>query len=425
MRPHRQTERDLLAAILRKPELIVEAQSLDPSDFGLEANGVVFGAMRAVCDRGATLDHRTLRLQLEQIGKLEVIGGWPAISELIDSDQPLLGAGPFVQAIREASVKRRAFDVVERFHNDLLVPGSAAEAISQTVADLSKLADGGSEATLCEGAGLLRESTRAVETLLSGDGLGRSTGFLELDRLNLRLVPGEVIVIAAGTSRGKSALGAQIAYHVAKNEGRAAFVSLEMSKVQTLRRFVALEARVPLDVMRANADSAPMAQKLTRALSCIGSSRLIVADLSRDSRLSRVVASAQAAKARGGLDVLVIDYLGLLNLDGPRNRASRYEVVTELSREVKLAALRLNVAVILLAQFSREPEKREGGRPQLSDLRDSGAIEQDADAVILIHRAALASEGALLVAKNRNGPLGEVPITFDGPIFTFREQLAG
>jgi replicative DNA helicase len=198
-----------------------------------------------------------------------------------------------------------------------------------------------------------------------------------------------------------------------------------MSQVQTLRRFVSHEARVPLDLMRRNADNPAAVERLTLAASRVAGSGLIVADLSRDTRLSRLIGSAQAAKSRGGLDVLVLDYLGLVTLDGSRRGASRYEVTTELSREVKLAALRLRVAVVLLVQLSREPERREGGKPQLSDLRDSGAIEQDADAVILIHRLATSSEGAFLVAKNRNGPCGEVPITFDGATFTFRERTEG
>jgi replicative DNA helicase len=421
-----QTARDLLAAILRNPDLLSEADRLRAEDLETRAHGLTLDAMRAVQASGALLDHRTLRLELERGGNLVAAGGNAFIGELITGDVRLESVRPFVDALAEDSLRRRASracsDMRERLEDG---DAKAGAVVSEGIAALSRLAEGGSESTSCEGAALLRACTGAVETLLSGEGLGRSTGFPGLDALGVRLSRGEVTVIAAGTSRGKSALGAQIAYHVAKDGGRAAFASLEMSQSQTLRRFVALEARVPLDVMRANAESAAMVQKLTRASSRVANSGLIVVDLSRDSRLSRLIASAQAAKARGGLDVLVIDYLGLLNLDGPRGRASKYETITELSREVKLAALRLGVAVILLAQFSREPEKREGGRPQLSDLRDSGAIEQDADAVVLIHRAALSMEGALLVAKNRNGPLGEVPITFDGATFAFRESTEG
>lgn len=417
-----QTERDLLAALLGNPDLLGEADRLRPEDFDTRAHALTFEAMRAVQASGAMLDHRTLRLELERGGKLAAVGGPPFLGELITGFARLESVGRFVDAVATASLRRQGLSVCSELGARLgEVDEKPGAALSEGIAKLSRLAEGGGESTSCEGAGLLKACTEAVESLLSGEGVGRSTGFQGLDALGVMLAPGEVTVIAAGTSRGKSALGGQIALHVAKNGGRAMFASLEMSRKQTLRRFVAHEARLPLDVMRANAHSAAMLQRLTVAASRVASSGLIVADLSRDSRLSRLIASAQAAKARGGLDVLVIDYLGLLNLDGPRGRASKYETVTELSREVKLAALRLNVAVVLLAQFSREPEKREGGRPQLSDLRDSGAIEQDADAAILIHRAAGSLEGALLVAKNRNGPLGEVPTVFDGATFSFRE----
>lgn len=421
-----QTERDILGALLGNPDLLGEAERLRAEDFDLRAHALTFEAMRAVQASGASLDHRTLRLELERGGNLAAVGGAPFLGELITGFARLESVGRFVEVIAAESLRRQAVracsETGARLSEGDEKPGAV---ISEGIAKLSRLAEGGAESTSCEGAGLLRACTQAFESLLSGEGAGRSTGFRGLDALGVMLTPGEVTVIAAGTSRGKSALGGQIALHVAKNGGRAMFASLEMSREQTLRRFVAHEARLPLDVMKANAQSALMLQRLTSAASRVASSGLIVADLSRDSRLSRLIASAQAAKARGGLDVLVIDYLGLLNLDGPRGRASKYETITDLSREVKLAALRLGVAVVLLAQFSREPEKREGGRPQLSDLRDSGAIEQDADAAILIHRAAASLEGALLVAKNRNGPLGEVPITFDGALFAFRELEGG
>lgn len=417
-----QTERDLLAAILRNPDLLSEADRLRGEDLETRAHGLTLDAMRAVQASGALLDHRTLRLELERGGNLVAVGGPAFIGELITGDVRLESVRRFVEALADEALRRRASRLCSELRERLEdCDAKAGAALSEGIAKLARLADGGSGSTSCEGADLLRACTGAVESLL-GEGLGRSTGFPGLDALGVRLVPGEVVVIAAGTSRGKSALGAQIALRVAKDGGRAMFASLEMSREQTLRRFVAHEAGIPLDVMRLNASNPALLAKLTGAASRVSRSGLIVADLSRDSRLSRLIASAQAAKARGGLDALVIDYLGLLNLDGPRGRASRYETMTELSREVKLAALRLGLAVVLLAQFSREPEKRESGRPQLSDLRDSGAIEQDADAAILIHRAAGSLDGALLVAKNRNGPLGEVPIVFDGALFTFRER---
>lgn len=420
-----QAELDLVRAFLWTPGLLSDTEGLTPEHFGEPLARAVYRAMESLHSAEAQLDPRTLRVELERTGVLEALGGWAVVGlSLVDSHKRLESIEPLVSAIKDAALKRRAVAAVETFHRDILAPGSPADAITRTVAELSRLAEGGPDATACEGAGLLRACTGAVETLLSGDGSGLSTGFRGLDGLNVTLNRGEVMVIAAGTSRGKSALGAQIAYGAAKDGARSMFASLEMSQTQTLRRFVSHEARVPLDLMRRNADNPAAVERLTRAASRIAESGLIVADLSRDTRLSRLVASAQAAKSRGGLDVVVLDYLGLLTLDGSRRGASRYEVTTELSREVKLASLRLGVAVVLLVQLSREPERREGGKPQLSDLRDSGAIEQDADVVILIHRAATSSEGALLVSKNRNGPCGEVPVTFDGATFTFRERLA-
>ncbi len=415
-------ELDLLAALVANGELVPEAGGLTGEHFTHVAHVLTLEALRAIYGAGVPVDARTLRSELERTGNLAVVGGPAFIGSLVNGFPRLQSLRPLLAPIEEASMKRTAGVVCSDLRVELdeeeVKPG---EAIARAVAKLSRLAEGGTEATSCEGADLLRACTGALESLLSGKGAGVSTGVPSLDALGVTLTPGEVTVLAAGTSRGKSAAGAQIAYSVAKGGARAMFASLEMSRAQTLRRFVAHEAGIPLDVMRANATDPEMVQRLTRAASRVSSSGLIVADLTRDTRLSRLIASAQAAKARGGLDVLVIDYLGLLNLDGARGRSSRYEITTELSREVKLAALRLNLATVLLVQFSREPEKREGGRPQLSDLRDSGAIEQDADTVLLIHRGAGSIEGALIVAKNRNGPLGEVPVSFDGATFTFRQ----
>lgn len=414
-------ESTLLGLILENPALLADAGSLEPRDFVAAEHGRALEAMRAVQTAGHGLDALTLKAELQRAG-LEKPGALLAALMGTPRRDTL---EPFLSRVRDSATRRRALtllgDVREELSSETC---EALESVSRAIERFGGLFDSRrEERTTVEGAALRSAASRAVESWMSPSGQGLSTGFPGLDRLDVRLVEGEVIVLAAGTSKGKSALAGQIAYTVAKGGARVLFVSGEMSEAQMLRRFVAYEGGVALGNMRRFREDSGMLQRISGAIGRLPKG-LIVADMTRDTRLSRIVTEAQSAKTRGGLDVLVIDYLGLLRLDDERGGMSPYERVTRLSREVKLAAARLGVGVLLLAQLSRLPERREGGDtgPLLSDLRDSGAIEQDADSVVMIHRKSEETEGKLLVRKNRNGRLGAVDIVFFGDTFKTVER---
>lgn len=417
----------LLGLLLANPTLLPEAAGVEASDLPAKAHARALEAIRRISQAGHELDLLSLRAELAaEEWKPEDLSSF--LEALIAPRRETLE--PFLTRVLDAAMARRALRIFVDTREELTAGElRAGEAVARAVERLSRLAETREGASLVEGAEMMREAGAAMESWMDPQGGGLSTGFTGLDRLGVRLSVGDVVILAGATSKGKSAIAGQIAYNVARAGSRVLFVSGEMSLAQMLRRFVSHEARHSLGTIKRNRDERKMLSDVTAAIARLPPG-LVIADATRDTRLSRIVTDAQAAKARNpaGLQVLVLDYLGLLRLDDERGSITPYERITRLSREVKLAAGRLGVAVLLLAQLSRISSRREdqNSGPQLSDLRDSGAIEQDADSVVMIHRPAaedgLPVEGRLIVRKNRNGPLGEVPIVFDGATFTTWEK---
>jgi replicative DNA helicase len=281
-------------------------------------------------------------------------------------------------------------------------------------------------------ADVLHDEIDRLEALSKGDRdvTGTPSGFRDLDAKLGGFQPGNLIVIAARPSLGKSALVCNIAENVASKHGKpVAFFSLEMSEAELAHRFIACRSRIPNDKLRKGNVASRDWPRVVRACNELEEVPLWLDDSSDLSLLELRAKARRLASSQSGLGLVIVDYLQLMRAEDPR--ANRVEQVSQFSRGLKILARELNVPVIGISQLSRAPEQRPGGRPMLSDLRESGGIEQDADVVIFIYRAskydddADPSEADLIVSKHRNGPTGDVPVVFLEQYPRFVDRAAG
>ncbi len=281
-------------------------------------------------------------------------------------------------------------------------------------------------------AEVLGDEIDRLEALSKGDQTltGTPSGFRDLDSKLGGFQAGNLIVIAARPSLGKSALVCNIAENVASKHGKpVAFFSLEMSEAELAHRFIACRSRIPNDKLRKGNVASRDWPRVVRACNELEKVPLWLDDSSDLSLLELRAKARRLASSENGLGLVIVDYLQLMRAEDPR--ANRVEQVSQFSRGLKILARELKVPVIGISQLSRAPEQRPGGRPMLSDLRESGGIEQDADVVIFIYRAskydddADPSEADLIVSKHRNGPTGDVPVVFLEQYPRFVDRAAG
>src|SRR5437867_10580978 len=252
---------------------------------------------------------------------------------------------------------------------------------------------------------------------------GLSTGFIELDRLTSGLHPAEMVVIAGRPSMGKTALAMNVAEHVAVIQKKpVAVFSLEMSSQQLVQRMLCSRARVNLQKVRDGFLGERDCPSLTAAASKLAEAKIFIDD-SPSLAILELRAKARRLKAQQDVQLIIVDYLQLLRSPSRRGQDNRQLEISEISAGLKALAKELKIPLIVVAQLNRQPEARTGGKPRLSDLRESGSIEQDADLVALLvrpeiyeedeeARAEKAGEAELIIAKQRNGPVGEIPLTF-------------
>ena len=274
---------------------------------------------------------------------------------------------------------------------------------------------------------LVMSAIEQIEKLYENRGsvTGLSTGFVELDRMTSGLHPAEMIVIAARPSMGKTAFAMNIAEHVAMDAGKAVAVfSLEMSSQQLVQRILCSRAKVDLQRVRNGFLSERDFPNLTAAASQVAAAKMFIDDTPGLS-ITELRAKARRLKSQQDIQLIVIDYLQLLRSMSRRAQDNRQLEISEISAGIKALAKELNLPIIVIAQLNRQPDARakEGGRPRLGDLRESGSIEQDADLVGLLVRPEYyetddeakqerAGEAELIIAKQRNGPIGDIPLTF-------------
>jgi len=408
---HLESERAVVGAAILCPSTIdITSGIVGPRDFVDRDHGQAFALLADLHTAGEPIDDTTLLVdRFRRAGLLDRLGGRAGIGKLaVDCPNPD-HAPAYARAVKEASTRRRlralAAEMSTRAENLQIEP---AETIDWAEAELTRQRSGGVTAA----ASLACEMNAAIDDILAakanGRGVGLPTGLWRVDECLGGLYPGELIILAARPSIGKSALGVQIAQHNAEEDHPALIVSLEMKgkdiAVRALSKLLGIETRA-LRAGVINADDIETARQYASEIERLP----MYIWTSRSATLAKIRAAARVQQATTGLSVLVIDYL---NIIAAADRSKpRWEQVTEASGDLKSLALELGVPVVCLCQLAREAEKV---LPRLDHLRDSGSIEQDADVVMLLHRESRDATSATLdIAKNRNGATGILSLGFD------------
>ncbi len=423
-----EAEESLLGAMLVAEGAInisVVDVHLRPEHFYRESHRTIFKAILELSRKNEGADALTVTAELTEMGLLDAAGGKAYVHQLAAAVPSAGNARHYAELVKEQATLRSLLEATQQIQ---IRVGERRGEPTQLVEDAERLLF---EIAYSEKSGdfrsideILHEEIDKLEAL-SRDGhsmTGVPSGFRDLDDITGGFQPSNLIVLAARPSMGKSALVANIAEHVAVKHGRpVALFSLEMSETELAQRFVASQARLSGDKLRKGQVAASDWPKVVKACQALEQAPLWVDD-SSDIDILELRAKARRLHAseqhRGGLGMIVVDYLQLLRAD---HRAdSRVEQVGQMSRGLKILARELEVPVVAVSQLSRAPEQRPDKRPLLSDLRESGQIEQDSDLVMFIYRdeyynpEATENPGVaeILIAKHRNGPIGRVELTF-------------
>ncbi|MCL5669992.1 MAG: replicative DNA helicase [Acidobacteria bacterium] len=436
--PHNlEAERALLGFHLLDNGVLNQAlEFIDQNDFFSDAHRTTFEKMVYLSEKNRTIDLVTLCEELSREGLLEKVGGAGYVAALTDGIPIGVSASvaEYSRIIKEKSLVRRLINasnnVISRCFEGVDDPETLIDLAQSQVFDI---AEQKVQSGFLDIHQIVKSSFGTIDVLLDRGHrvTGVETGFIELDNMTSGFQPGELIIIAARPSLGKTALALNIAAHASVESGKKVGVfSLEMSKESLAIRLLCSEARIDSHKLRSGFTTRDDWPKMTKALGRLAEAPLYIEDTPALS-IMQIRAKARRLKADKGLDLLIIDYLQLAT--GHGRFENRTQEVSFISRGLKSIAKELNVPVLALSQLSRAPEQRPGQKPQLSDLRESGSIEQDADVVIFIFRERRSSEegeeepgGAetkLIIGKQRNGPTGDIPIVFMKPYVRF-ENIA-
>jgi replicative DNA helicase len=423
-------EKAVLGAIMLRPESMFEVDDvLSPDVFYSDRHKAIYKAMETLSSKGEPIDLLSISAKLKEDKSLERIGGATYLTEIVQS------------VPSSANIRYYADLIYHKFQLRNLI--TASDSISQLAyaedgTDVEEVLDQ-AEKKIFSITGLikngknfsfkdtLKETWAELEKLQENDGAMRGvpTGYHDLDMKLSGLQKSDLIILAARPSMGKTTLALDIARHAAVRENTPVVIfSLEMSSAQLVTRMLATEARVDAWKLRTgNLDDSDSFMRIRDALDRLSSAPIYIDDQAANT-MNKMKSFARRIKSEHGLGLIVVDYLQLMATS--KNHDSMVNQVTEISRSLKALARELEAPVLALSQLSRAVETR-GGRPKLSDLRDSGSIEQDADIVMFIHRDEMDRQGGgnvdgmtqLIVAKHRNGPTGEVDVMFDSATTTF------
>ena len=431
---HLEAERSVLGAMLQSAESVMLAQeSLTPDDFYDPAHREIFDAMIHLASLSRPVDLVTLDEELTRRGSLEGIGGLDYLISLSQFVPTTANAGAYIRIIDEKSTLRKLIGASQEI-SQLSYAGE--EETADILAEAEKkiyditMRKGGE--TIQPIQSVLLSTYERIETLAKNRGQleGVPTGYADLDRLLTGMHPGEFILIAARPSMGKTSIGLNIVENAAIRHGaKCAVFSLEMPAEQLIMRMLCSEANVDMQSVRRGTLTMEDWERLTDAMVPIARSQIYI-DATSGITVPEVRSKARRLQMEHGLDLILIDYLSLMTATG-RN-SSRQEEVSSISRALKGLAQELKVPVLVLQQLSRASAGRSDHRPILSDIRESGAIEQDADVVMFLHREAYYNPetekkniAELIIAKQRNGPLGTIELGWQAEYTKFVNLVGG
>ncbi len=411
-------EQSVLGGMLLSKDAISDVvEILRERDFYRPAHELIYDVIVDLYGRGEPADAVTVSAELAKRGDIARAGGAPYLHTLISSVPTAANAGYYAKIVRERAIMRRLVEAGTKIVQlGYTVEGDVDEAVDQAQVEVFQVTERRTSEDYVQLSTLLPQALDEIEAISKGVGIeGVMTGFRDLDKLTNGLHPGNMIVLAARPAVGKSTLGLDIARQASIHDGKTSVIfSLEMSRSEITMRMLSSEAKVGLNNIRSGALSDEEWSRLARRMGEISNAPLFIDD-SPNLSMMEIRAKARRLKQRHDLKLIVIDYLQLMT-SGKRVE-NRQQEVSEFSRHLKLMAKELAVPVIAISQLNRSPEQRSDKKPMLSDLRESGSIEQDADVVILLHRddlydqQARSGEADLIVAKHRNGPTRTITVS--------------
>ena len=415
------------AMLLDQDAALKAAEFLDDTMFYKEAHRVLFRAMVTLTERGDVIDPVTLRDELGKRGDLERAGGMEYIATLLDVVPTAANVEYHTRIVRDKAVLRRLVEAATEIIQDVYEGrGDSGEVLDNAEHRVFQVAQFRRSEDFSRLKELIWPTMERIEQLQGSQGIvtGVASGFIDLDRMTAGFQRGDLVIIAARPSMGKTSLVLNCVQHAAiEHQVGVAVFSLEMSKEALVQRLLCSEGLVDAQRLRRGALRDDDYPKLARAAGLLGTAPIWIDDSAALTPLA-MRSKARRLKAEHDIGMVVVDYLQLMQ--GPSTTENRQQEISYISRSLKALAKELDVPVVALSQLSRAPEQRtgEGRRPQLSDLRESGAIEQDADLVCFIYRPEMyegptdkdgnSIEGLaeLIVGKQRNGPTGTVELFF-------------
>ncbi|MDD3613223.1 MAG: replicative DNA helicase [Eubacteriales bacterium] len=429
IQPHSiEAEQSVLGSMLLDNEAVAAAlEELEGQDFYLEAHKEIFETILDIYDRGNPVDLVTVIEGLKQRGSLEAVGGSIYVSDLSVSVPSTANVGYYIKIIEEKSILRKLIKASNEIIRDSYEASEDLDIIidsaEKKIFDISQRKNARSFEQVKT---ILLETYNKIEELSKNKGkiVGVETGFRDFDLRTSGLNASDFILVAARPSMGKSSFAVNIAQYAAvHNQVPVAIFSLEMSKDQLVQRMLSSEANVELQKIRSGDLDEGDWLRLVQAAEPLSNAPIFIDDTPAITAME-IRSKARRLKLEHGLGLIVIDYLQLMA--GRGRYESRQQEVSEISRSLKALARELDVPVIALSQLSRAPEARQDHRPMLSDLRESGAIEQDADIVIFLYRDEYYNPetekkniAEAIIAKQRNGPTGTVELVWLGPFTKF------
>ncbi|MBO5260590.1 MAG: replicative DNA helicase [Agathobacter sp.] len=416
-----EAEQSVIGSMIMDKEAIVTAMEiLIKEDFYHQQYGVLFDAMIELYSAGQPVDLVTLQNKLKEKDVPKEISSLEFVRDLVTAVPTSANIKYYANIVKENSMKRKLIRVMEDIENECYAGKETLDSVmDKTEHDVFALLSSRTGGEYVPIRTVVMNALEKIEkaSKQSGTVTGIPTGFIDLDYRTAGLQPSDLILVAARPSMGKTAFVLNLAQHVAFHENLCtAIFSLEMSKEQLVNRLFSLESRVDAQALRTGNLSDADWEKLIEGAGIIGNSELIIDDTPGIS-ISEMRSKCRKYKLEHDLKLIIIDYLQLMT--GSGRSESRQQEISEISRSLKALARELNVPVIALSQLSRAVEQRPDHRPMMSDLRESGAIEQDADVVMFIYRddyynkdTELKGISEIIIAKQRNGPIGTVNLAW-------------
>ncbi|MBE5889574.1 MAG: replicative DNA helicase [Lachnospiraceae bacterium] len=418
-----EAEQSVIGSMIMDKDAIGTAlEILVKDDFYNKQYGVVFESMVELYNNSEPVDLVTLQSKLKEKDVPPSVQSMEFVRDLVTAVPTSANIRYYANIVKEMALKRRLIEIMDNIENDCYAGKESLDYIfEETERDVFRILNN----RQTEDATSIREvAMNVLENIekasqQSGSVTGIPTGFIDLDYRTAGLQPSDLILIAARPSMGKTAFVLNIASHICFHQGLAAAVfSLEMSKEQLVNRMMSMESKVDAQAMRTGNLSDADWEKLVEGAGVIGSSKLIIDD-TPGITLTEMRSKCRKFKLEQGLDIIIIDYLQLMSGSGGRSSDSRQQEISDISRGLKALARELHVPVVALSQLSRAVEQRPDHRPMLSDLRESGAIEQDADVCMFIYRDDYYNKESedkgiseIIIAKQRNGPIGTVKLAW-------------